>query len=121
MSLSRLSDSFKYTDRGLFRDLITIMQPGVTDANGSPGTPTVFASAVPAAIKMLRQQQVNSTDLVQSEVFYDVRIPYVTGLLSNMTVISPTGAAWTIVNQADPDMRQVEIRMTCRSVNDGAV
>jgi SPP1 family predicted phage head-tail adaptor len=89
--------------------------------DGSPSTPIVFASNVWAYIRALRSQEVNTADLVQSELFYDVRIPYLAGVNSAMTVISPSGATWFIVNVADPDQRQVELRMLCRCINDGAV
>jgi head-tail adaptor len=89
--------------------------------DGSPDTPVVFATNVWAFIRVLRAQEVNTTDFVQGEAWYDVRIPYLAGVSSQMMVISPAGANWMIINATDPDQRQVEIRMLCREINGGGV
>jgi SPP1 family predicted phage head-tail adaptor len=122
MSLRRLNDGMRYTDRGAFRDQITLMMPSASSApDGSPNNPVVFANEVWASIKALRSQEVNTTDFVQGESWYDVRIPYMDGITSALTVISPSGATWLIVSATDPDQRQVEIRMLCREVDGGDV
>jgi SPP1 family predicted phage head-tail adaptor len=121
MSLRRVNDNFAYTNRSAMRDQITLLMPSPDCASdGSPLPPVVFMTGVWAYIRALRSQEVNTADLIQSELFYDVRIPYVPGVNSQMTVLSPSGSTWFIVNAADPDQRQVEIWILCRSINDGA-
>jgi len=120
MSLPKINDRFRYTDRGAMHDQITIMQPNPTSAlDGSPGAPTVFASNLWAYIRALRSQEVNINEFVQSEAFYDVRTPYIPGVNSSMSVVAPSGAVWFIVSVVDPDSRQMELRMLCREINSG--
>jgi SPP1 family predicted phage head-tail adaptor len=120
MNPRRVSDNFAYTPRGSMRDQITLLaaNPGRA-ADGSPLSPYVFAENVWAYIRPLHSQELNVNELVQSEAFYQVVIPYLPGVLSSMTVVSPTGRMWFIVNVVDPDQRGVEWRLLCREINDG--
>jgi hypothetical protein len=119
--LQRLNDSFRYTNRSAMRDLITIMQPAATNApDGSPGTPTVFAANVWASCKVQRTPiEINSSELVQGEVFWDVRTPYIAGVNDQMSMIGSKGQNWFIVSVTDPDQREVELRFLCREMNGG--
>jgi head-tail adaptor len=121
--LQRLNDSFRYTNRSAMRDQVTIMQPAASNApDGSPGTPTVFISGLWASCKVQRTPtEINSAELVQGEVFWDVRTPYVAGITSQMTMVGANGQQWWIVSVSDPDQRQVELRFLCREMNGGSV
>jgi SPP1 family predicted phage head-tail adaptor len=115
----RLNDGFRYTALGAFKDRITLLQPASTSAaDGSPDPPVTFATTW-AYIRALRSQEVNTADLVQSESFYDVRIPYLSGVTSQMTIQTASGRIWFIVNVTDPDQRQIELRILAREINDG--
>jgi head-tail adaptor len=121
--LRRLNDSFQYTNRSAMRDQITIMQPSVTsNPDGSPLPFAVFAQNVWASCRIQRTPvEVNSSELVQGEVFWDVRTPYIAGVNDQMSILSPTGATWFIVTVSDPDQRNVELRFLCREINGGGV
>jgi len=121
--LKRLNDNFTYTNRSAMRDQITLMQPSTTNnPDGSSPGQSVFAQNVWASCKLWRYgREVNSADLVQGEVYWDVRIPYMDGVNDQMNVVGPNGENWFIVSVSDPDMRQVELRMMCREINSGGV
>lgn len=120
MSLKRLNDGFRYTDRGAMRDQITIMQPNPgRTADGSPGDPILFGDGIWAKIIAQRQMEKDTSELVQGQSFYKVVTPYMSGVTSQMTVISPSGRTWFIVSVNDPDQRQVELWFLCREINDG--
>jgi hypothetical protein len=120
MLARRLSDNYRYTSTGAMRDQITLLMPNpVPLPDGSPGTPVVFAENVWCNIQMQRTpQEINSTELVQSEVFWWVTMHYMPGVNSQMTVLTGAGAVWFIVSVAT-DPRQIETKILCRSVNDG--
>jgi head-tail adaptor len=120
--LQRLNDTFRYTNKGAMRDQITIMQPGTNAPDGSPGTATVFAQNVWASCKVQRTPtEINSSELMQGEVFWDVRTPYIAGITSQMSMIGPNGQEWMIIGVSDPDQRGVELRFLCREINNGGV
>jgi hypothetical protein len=119
--LKRLNDGFVYTNTDAMRDQITLMQPAASNApDGSPGAPTEFMSGVWASCRVQRTPtEVNSTDLVQGEVFWDVRTPFISGVTDQMSVIGPKGQEWFIVSVSDPDQRGIELRFLCREMNGG--
>jgi head-tail adaptor len=121
MSLKRLNDFFNYTNRGAMRDQVTLTQPAATNnPDGSPGTPTVFMSGIWASCKIQRTpSEVNSTDLVQGEVFWDVRTPFIPDVNAQMGMTGPNGQDWFIISVNDPDQRGVELRFICREINGG--
>jgi hypothetical protein len=122
MSLRRLNDNFRYTNLSAYRDQITLLAPAAPTSalpDGSPGTPVVFASGVWAAIRLMQQKEVDYSQIVEAEAWYDVRIPYIPGVSSQMTVVSPSAKTWKIASVADLDQRQRELKIVCYSVNDG--
>src|SRR5579863_2929821 len=122
MQPRRVNDGFQYTAKSAMRDQIKILAPSpARNLDGSPYLPYLFADNVWAYIRAMRPTEVNTKELVQSEVFYDIRIPFVAGITSQMSIVAPSGAIWFIVNAVDPDQRQVELRIVARSINDGAV
>ena len=124
MQTKRISDNFSYTPRSSMRDIITLMQPNpvVQAADGTPMPPIVFMSNVWAKINMWRSgKELDVKERAQAEVFYLVTTPYIVGVNTTMTVIMPNGSTGYIVNVADPDQRQVELRYLVRVINDGIV
>src|SRR5579863_3262821 len=103
----RLSNNIQYTPRGSMQHRIKILAPNPAQGpDGSQLGPYLFAESW-AYIRALTPSEVNTKDLVESQVLYDVRIPYLAGVTSQMTIVAPTGALWFVVNVNDPDMRQV--------------
>jgi head-tail adaptor len=121
--LQRLNDAFRYTNRSAMRDQITLMQPAGTNApDGSPNPQTVFANNVWASCKPQRTpMEKDSSELVQGEVYWDVRTPFLPGVSDQMNIIGPNGQQWFIVSVTDPDQRGVELRFLCREMNGGGV
>lgn len=122
-SLKRLNDGFQYTNRSAMRDTITLMQPSATsNPDGSPQPFTIFMQDVWASCKVQRTPlEVNSAELVQGEVFWDVRTPFIDGINDQMSIIGPNGQTWFIISVYDPDQREVELRFLCREMNGGGV
>jgi head-tail adaptor len=121
--LKRLNDGFIYTNRGAMRDQVTIMQPSSTsNPDGSPQPFTVFMQNVWASCHIAKTPtEVNSSELVQGQVFWDVRTPYISGVNDSMQLVGPNGQQWLVLTVDDPDQRQVELRFLCREINGGGV
>jgi hypothetical protein len=121
--LQRLNDSFRYTNRSAMRDTITLMQPSAANnPDGSPQPFTVFQQGVWASCKIQRTPvEINSSELTQGEVFWDVRTPFIPGVSDQMQMIGPNGQNWFIVSVSDADQRGVELRFSVREMNGGGV
>jgi head-tail adaptor len=123
-NLRRLNDSFAYTPLGAYRDQITLLaQSSDVATDGSPAPMVAFATNVWANIRQIKTpQEVDTTELVQGEAWYQVRIPYMQGVSSNVDGVQlASGKIWLVVATVDPDRRMRELWMTCRCVNDGVV
>jgi SPP1 family predicted phage head-tail adaptor len=121
MSLRRLRDNSRYTNLSNFNQQITLLMPAADSlSDGTPNTPTTYGTTW-AAVRLMRQQEIDKTELVQGAVYYDVRIPYDSNVNSQFTVLSAAGETWYIESLGDIDQRQVELKLLCRCVNDGGV
>jgi SPP1 family predicted phage head-tail adaptor len=121
VSLRRLRDNSRYTNLSNFNQQITLLQPAADSlSDGTPNTPTVYGTTW-AAVRLMRQQEIDKTELVQGASYFDVRIPYDANVADQFTVISATGQTWYVESVADIDQRGVEMKMICRVVNDGGV
>jgi hypothetical protein len=127
-TLKRLNDGFRYTDRGSMRDHVIILAPNPGAApDGSPLPQIVWAINVWAYIRHIRPMEKETTgplDQMQSMTWWDVRTPQFDEEIneqvsSQMTILSPQGEVWYVVDVSDPDKRGIEWRWTCREVNDG--
>ena len=122
MKLPSTQNGIQFTSASEYNRKVTIMRPPAgQDDEGTPSAPEVFASNVPAKIRLIpntgrpdEQQQIT-----QAAQYLIVTIRYRAGVADDMTVIGPTGQEWVIASIDNFNFANRELRLTVREINGG--
>ncbi|HEY3972323.1 MAG TPA: head-tail adaptor protein [Candidatus Sulfotelmatobacter sp.] len=127
MSLRRLSSlpplPGATTPLGAFNRVVTLLQPGAKNLDGTTLLPSPFAVGVWAAIRALSAQEVDKQQQIEQKVSHLVTIPFMQGVTQDMLVSNTFDGqvrTFQIVAIEDADEGRYELRMLCAEIGQSA-